>query len=956
MEEMNSRVDEIGSGVGSEVGDFSGELSNEQCAKLADMVMMFAEEMIGFELYPYEREFGWRICYSVIIEDAEEITALFSRQSGKTETVATVVDALMVLLPVFAKVLSSDSRLLKFRNGFWVGIYAPGYEQSEIMFDRMKARMYSKASMKILLDPDIDIDLLDAPKNMELPNGSFAHCGTAAPQASIEGKTFHLIIFEECVGPESLVTTPDGDFPIVDLVENSYSGKVRAFSHDKNEIVWADVLGVLEIEPRHQCFELTFSDNTVHRCTGDHRWFIEGVGYVSTYQLYTLAYFSYNNSKLGVDSDTNRSNAIRNSIRRWLSELPGQEILEKSAVCDESFYETDRICEGEAQETEEIWCRKNTNSKESRKRKDVGSDSGEMSTRTDSISRSVLSKGEERSISKNSEFPRQRRSSLVVDGRRPCKYETEYGSVIDERFHQRRDRDDFQLVCNEMGSKFCSAIREQIDDVSIEIQGKRFGDAIYSNQGLRIRFYDAQSNTYERGGMRHLSKDVCSKEDKSTEPVLFIRMQEDKKEGIRLIKIQGIESPPKVYDLKTSEGNFFVGNVLTHNCQDISSEKIRASIHPMASATAGTLIKIGTCSPNKSDFYEACRRNQRNDVNKGLARSKYRAHFQYDYTVAQRYNPRYRKYVEKEKERLGEDSDEFKMKYRLIWMLERGMYVSPDMLDECGVKTSNDKVTVEKGKGRRKKVFTFTRSSNVTTYDPLNSDICAAIDVGRENSTVVTVAKVFWECPVLYGDEDRYFCHVYNWLELVGDQHEAQWPQILEFLDNYLIGQVIVDATGKGDPVYSRLAAELDSKGITVTPFLFSSQSKDVGYKVLLQELTARRMTFPAGSRVTRMKKYQRFYQQMCDLEKRWRGQTMVVEKPRDVQDAHDDYPDSLMMLCWLVNVRGSMEVETAPNMLLGRMSGMASNMATSAREWYRKRVSTPRRVPRPSHRGRWDS
>lgn len=566
-------------------------LTDVELGKLADVVMSFAQEMAGVDLFPYEYEFGWRIVYSLLVEDADEITALFSRQSGKTETVAVTVVGVMVILPALAEVFIHDERIRKFKDGVWCGIYAPGYEQASIMWSRMKLRMYSKSAKAALLDPDIDIDLDAGTENLVLPNGSFCDCGTAAPQASIEGKTYHLILLEET--------------------------------------------------------------------------------------------------------------------------------------------------------------------------------------------------------------------------------------------------------------------------------------------------------------------------------------------------------------------------------QDISSAKIRASIHPMAAATAGTLVKIGTCNRTKSDFYQACRRNKRQDMNAGRLRSRKRNHYEFDYTVAQRYNPRYRKYVEKEKVRLGEDSDDFKMKYRLHWMLERGMFVSSDLLDECGIIEKGLSLFVTKGRGRRKRKIEFTRPPNVVTYDQHTEGLVFSVDVGRENSTVVTIGKPFWDCPILHGKEERFPLHIYNWLELHGDDHEQQHPQILEFLQNYRLSMGIVDATGKGDPIFSRLEAELDKFGIYVMPFIFSSQSKDVGYKVLGQEISTRRLTFPAGARATRLQKWQRFYGQMTDLEKNWRGQTLVVNKSKDDKDARDDFPDSLMMLSYLVQVRQSMEIESAANPMVGRLARWAgAEMMQQAGAWYRSVREPPRasipRTPRASKRGKW--
>jgi hypothetical protein len=378
----------------------------------------------------------------------------------------------------------------------------------------------------------------------------------------------------------------------------------------------------------------------------------------------------------------------------------------------------------------------------------------------------------------------------------------------------------------------------------------------------------------------------------------------------------------------------------------------------MAAATGGTLVKIGTCNRQKSDFYEACRRNKRRDMNEGNLRSRKRSHFEFDYTVVQKYNPRYQKYVAKEKNRLGEDSDDFRMKYRLHWLLERGMFINSDVLDECGIKGKGDSLYAYRGRGRGRKRIEFTRPPNVVTYDTHTEGLVFSIDVGRTNSTIVTIGKPFWDKPIEYGNEERFPLHVYNWLELFGDDHEAQHPQIIDFLKNYRLSMGVIDATGKGDPIYSRMASELDEFGITIMPFIFTAQSKDTGYKVLDQELSTRRLTFPAGARATRLQKWQRFYTQMTDLEKSWRGQTMVINKSKHDNEARDDYPDGLMMLSYLVNVQASMEVEQQSNPLVGSLARwQAADMMKNAGAWYRSQTEPHSAIPRasrPSKRGKW--
>ena len=144
-----------------------------------------------------------------------------------------------------------------------------------------------------------------------------------------------------------------------------------------------------------------------------------------------------------------------------------------------------------------------------------------------------------------------------------------------------------------------------------------------------------------------------------------------------------------------------------------------------------------------------------------------------------------------------------------------------------------------------------------------------------------------------------------------------------------------------GDPIYSRIKAELEEYDIMVHSFIFSTTSKETGYKILQQELANHRLTYPAGERVSRMKKYDRFYGQVCSLLKFYRGNVMVVERPKDEKDSADDYPDSLMMLSWLVNVGGTMEIEVSPNPFIGRNAKWAQvDMLKTAKSWFRSKMN----------------
>ena len=64
------------------------ELSKEFVKALVEKIMQFMELLVGHQLHPYQAPLARRIIESVLINDGEEVTALASRQSGKSETIA----------------------------------------------------------------------------------------------------------------------------------------------------------------------------------------------------------------------------------------------------------------------------------------------------------------------------------------------------------------------------------------------------------------------------------------------------------------------------------------------------------------------------------------------------------------------------------------------------------------------------------------------------------------------------------------------------------------------------------------------------------------------------------------------------------------------------------------------------------------------------------------------------
>ena len=193
-------LEDVDSDLPFEEDEELDELSKEFVKKLIDRCIQFMDALVGHPLHPYQMPLARRIIESVLINDGEEVTALAARQSGKSETIANTVATLMVLLPRLAKMY--PDLLGKFKDGIWIGMFAPVEGQVETLFGRTVNRLTSERALEILGDPEIDDSLGKVPgvtRQIKLKNsGSTLMMMTANPRAKIESKSFHLIIIDEC--------------------------------------------------------------------------------------------------------------------------------------------------------------------------------------------------------------------------------------------------------------------------------------------------------------------------------------------------------------------------------------------------------------------------------------------------------------------------------------------------------------------------------------------------------------------------------------------------------------------------------------------------------------------------------------------------------------------------------------------------------------------------------------
>lgn len=322
--------------------------------------------------------------------------------------------------------------------------------------------------------------------------------------------------------------------------------------------------------------------------------------------------------------------------------------------------------------------------------------------------------------------------------------------------------------------------------------------------------------------------------------------------------------------------------ILLDESQDLDEFVVNKSIMPMAAAYNGTSIATGTPGTTKGLFYNTIQFNKAEQ----LRPSMQQLHFEYDYKVCQKYNPDYKKYVDKQRRKIGEDSDEFRMAYRLHWLLERGMAISEDLFEELTIK-----------------------SRNITT-SLFGVDLVAGLDFGRVgDSTVLTVGRPRFDeadesgrCPV----------DVIYWWEKLGDDYEQIFKELKAEVEKFQIRTLAADSTGVGEPLVTRLIYELPQT--LVIPVRFTAQSKDHLYKNFLVMLQEKKCTWPGDSRVRKRRYFQLFEHQMLNLRKEFKNGYLRCMAPEDVKNAHDDFPDSLALMLWCIYEEAMPFIEVKTN------------------------------------------
>ena len=861
--------------------------------RLTEILLEIGQKMTGIHLYSYQKPIVFRIMYSILHRDGAEITALFSRQSGKSEIVVFCVITLGVLLPVLAKIFPKE--LGHFSNGIKMGLLAPQGEQVDTIYRRCMERLLSEPVQMFLDDPDI----LDTPLStvhFKLKSGSFLTGQSAAKQSKIESKTYHIVFLDEsqdmdtekvrrCVSADSVVYSNIGETTVKYAVEN----KLQIFSPSEGLIT-----------PKN--------------------WFNNGEQ--KTYKV-TLE------NGLHLTSTLNHKNRV---IRRGRKDnkpfniiTQGLQIGDRLSVINELphfgtkySYEDGVLCGymlGDGcmvagtglkfycfrptyERLEELLERFNVDATISRENKINGLLEINISTK-DKRGNGIRSNkkgsnqflnflkevsiyglvGSEKNINitdKSLDFIKGLLEGLI---------ETDGSVVLPKNSRGFIDFTNTSEGLVDTFKKCCHILGSHGNKISFDNNGS-FGKNTKKLYSVKIK--DIRS-------IQTLFSSIKLYEKQSKFDELFNRTFEvddrnrckfynDWERFYKIVKIEDIGyKDTYCVEMPTDDHLWTVNGINTHN-----------SIIPMTASTFGTIVRTGTPSRNKGDFYYTIQNNKKSDKKLQSKKEKEakQLHFQYDYkeVIASKkeqykkdqkdFHLLYEKAVNRDKKSMGENSDYFRMAYKIEWLLEIGMFISEEGLEEHCYDKRIVFPTVEK-----------------TSFVVAGLDIASA-----RNDTVLTMGVV--DFPSMeFGERPKKT--LLNWLTLSGVNYEEQFHILVENLMANQVKVLYSDYTGVGRALTDILIYHLQEY-MDIVPFTFTPSSKSDMWKALDEDIINNKVCIPAHKSIRSLKEFKSFEEQMTNLQKYWRGSFMVCEKTSGFSD---DYCDSL----GLMNLAGN-HLYTPPN------------------------------------------
>jgi hypothetical protein len=310
--------------------------------------------------------------------------------------------------------------------------------------------------------------------------------------------------------------------------------------------------------------------------------------------------------------------------------------------------------------------------------------------------------------------------------------------------------------------------------------------------------------------------------------------------------------------------------------QDVDREKFDREFRPMAATANATTVHYGTAWDDRTLLEQVKQTNLELERRDGVRR-----HFEYDWQVVAAHNPAYGRYVEAERERLGEGHPLFLTQYCLRTIAGGGRLFSASQRAQL----QGDHARQSRPRSGEAYVAGLDLAGEALATGSSELDTA-----GGRDATVLTIARVLYPASDALVQEPR--LELVEHRAWVGEPHDRLFAALVDLLRGvWRVRRVAVDATGLGETMARLLASALGSDA--VTPVKFTSEGKSrLGYNVLAAVNGGRLKTYAGDGSA----EYRQFWREMELARVAYRAnQTMNFYV--DPSEGHDDYLVSLALV-----------------------------------------------------------
>lgn len=333
--------------------------------------------------------------------------------------------------------------------------------------------------------------------------------------------------------------------------------------------------------------------------------------------------------------------------------------------------------------------------------------------------------------------------------------------------------------------------------------------------------------------------------------------------------------------------------------QDVALEKYLKDFRPMGAATNATTVLYGTPWDGSSLLERVKAEHLELERRDGIRR-----HFEYSWEVVAAANPAYRRYVEQERQHLGEHHPLFRTQYLLQPLSGESRAFSADVRARLAG-------AYPRAVGPRPGA-TYVAGIDLAGEAEEDPRQASRAQARQRDSTVLVVGEVTPPLlpPPLIGRRLAAFPPGLRVVDLrgwTGVRHAALFSQLAHLLgEHWRCRRVVVDATGVGAGVASFLRETL---GSVVEPFVFSAATKsDLAFRLLAAAENGR-LQLPAGDDPDLQRAWQELA--LARTAVRPNGQLNLFVDPAE---GHDDVVMALALALYAAEV-------TRPRAATGRPS-----------------------------------